>query len=99
MEIEMAGFDRQRKMQRDAQLKQHRRDLEEARRNMLSEQNKYVTQKNKDTMMGASLEEVKAWDTRKRLLDQNKDLEMGIKVGYDMESIAIDAKTNLQAQT
>jgi hypothetical protein len=50
-------------------------------------------------MMGASLEEVKAWDTRKRLLDQNKDLEMGIKVGYDMESIAIDAKTNLQAQT
>jgi hypothetical protein len=100
MEIEMAGFDRERKMQREAQLKQHRRDLEEARRSMLSEQNKYVTQKNKDTLMGASLEEAKgAWDTRKRLLDQNKDLEMGIKVGYDMESIAIDAKTNLQAQT
>jgi hypothetical protein len=50
--------------------------------------------------MGASLEEAKSvWDTRKRLLDQNKDLEMGIRVGYDMESIAIDAKTNLQAQT
>ena len=66
---------------------------------MLSEQSKYVAQKNKDAVMGASLEEVKAWDTRKRLLDQNKDLEMGIRVGYDMESIAIDAKTNLQVQT
>ncbi len=95
MEIELAGFDRERKMQRESKLKQHRRDLEEVRRQVLSEQNKYLTQKNKDAVMGATLEEVKAWDTRQRLLQQNKDLEMGIKVGYDMESIAIDAKTNL----
>ena len=49
--------------------------------------------------MGASLDEVRAWDTRQKLIHQNKELEMGIRVGYDMESIAIDAKTNLQGQT
>jgi hypothetical protein len=37
MEIELAGFDRERKLQRDAKLKQHRRDLEEVRRQVLSE--------------------------------------------------------------
>ncbi len=54
-----------------------------------------MQQKNKDTLMGASLEEIRAWDTRQKLINQNKELEMGIRVGYDMESIAIDAKTNL----
>ena len=56
--------------------------------------------------MGAQLEEAKtstgsggAWETRQRLIQQNRDLENGLRVGYDMESIAIDAKTNLQAQT
>jgi t-SNARE complex subunit (syntaxin) len=50
--------------------------------------------------MGAQLEEAKnggAWETRQRLIQQNRDLENGLRVGYDMESIAIDAKTNLQA--
>ena len=37
MEIELAGFDRERKVSRETKLKQHRRDLEEVKRNYASE--------------------------------------------------------------
>ena len=56
--------------------------------------------------MGANLEEAvlvlnywplkKAWEGRQRLIEQNQQLDNAAKVGYDMESIAIDVKTNLQ---
>ena len=58
MEIELAGFDRWSRQQREAKLKQYRRDLDEVRGQVNSEQTKYIQQKNKETMMGANLEEV-----------------------------------------
>ena len=39
---------------------------------MLQEQNRYVLQKTKETAMGASLEELKAWDHRQKLIQQNE---------------------------
>ena len=48
--------------------------------------------------MGARIEDVKAWDTKQRLIRQNGDLEMATRVGYDMEGIAVDIKTNLEGQ-
>ena len=49
--------------------------------------------------MGARIEDVKAWDTTKQqLIRQNGDLEMATRVGYDMEGIAVDIKTNLEGQ-
>lgn len=41
----------------------------------------------------------KAWEGRQKLLDQNLQLENATKVGYDMEQIAVDIKTNLNGQT
>jgi t-SNARE complex subunit (syntaxin) len=48
--------------------------------------------------MGARIEDMKAWDTKQRLIRQNGDLEMATRVGYDMEGIAVDIKTNLEGQ-
>ena len=44
-------------MTREVKLKQYREDLEEAKRGFLKYQDRYIQAKNKDTMMGANLEE------------------------------------------
>jgi hypothetical protein len=68
MEIELSGFDRERRLQRESKLKQHRRDLDEVRRGFHFESSKYVLQKTKETAMGANLEEMRAWDHRQHLI-------------------------------
>ena len=49
--------------------------------------------------MGAQLEEVKTQEGKQRLLSQNAQLDGALQVGYDMEQIAVDVKTNMQGQT
>ena len=51
------GFDGGKRMQHEQKLKTFRSDLEEAKRSFLKVQDRYIVQKNKETMMGANLEE------------------------------------------
>ncbi len=54
----MLGFDTDKRLQRENKLRQYRQDLEEAKRQFFKIQEKYITSKNKETIMGANLEEV-----------------------------------------
>jgi hypothetical protein len=58
MEQEMLGFDSDMRLQRENKLRQYRQDLEEAKRQFFKIQEKYIASKNKETIMGANLEEV-----------------------------------------
>mmetsp|Transcript_27004 Transcript_27004/g.20210 ORF Transcript_27004/g.20210 Transcript_27004/m.20210 type:complete len:108 (+) Transcript_27004:311-634(+) len=49
--------------------------------------------------MGANLEEAKHYEARQRLIEQNRQLDQAVKVGYDMENIAIGSKVELQRQS
>ena len=53
MEIEIAGFDRERRTQHEATIRQHRRDLEDVKRQINSEQQRHIQLKNRETLMGA----------------------------------------------
>lgn len=70
MEIEVAGIttDKVKRLQYEQKVRQYKRDLDEAKHTINLETGKYANQKSKETMMGANLEEVKAWDTRQRLI-------------------------------
>ena len=57
MEQELMGFDNERRLQREHKVRQYRQDLEEAKRAFFKIQDKYIASKNKDTIMGANLEE------------------------------------------
>lgn len=54
----MQGFDKERRMQRDTKLRQYKQDLEEVKRAFYKAQDKYIASKNKETIMGANLDEV-----------------------------------------
>eukprot|EP00347_Sterkiella_histriomuscorum_P012813 403367129 len=99
MEQELIGFEANKKLQYEQRIKTYKNDLDEARRTFLKLQDRYIVQKNKETMMGAHLEEAKVWEGRQKLLQQNQQLDSAAKVGYDMEAIAVDIRTNLQGQS
>lgn len=44
-------------MQREIKIREYRSDLDEAKRGFLKFQDRYIQAKNRDTLMGANLEE------------------------------------------
>lgn len=57
MELELIGFTQDQKMQREIKIREYRSDLDEAKRGFLKFQDRYIQAKNRDTLMGANLEE------------------------------------------
>ncbi|CDW81501.1 vesicle transport v-snare protein vti1 [Stylonychia lemnae] len=76
MDQELFSIDGNLRVQFEQKIKTYKNDLDEAKRVFFKYQDRYIVQKNKETMM-----------------------DNGIKVGYDMENIAVDIKTNLKAQS
>ena len=88
------------------QVRRYKNDYEEAKRRFAKCEDKYLHQKNRETLMGASIDEGKQNDRHREALlatgqliqSQNDRLDDARRVGLEVDNIASDIKLNLHSQ-
>ena len=104
MEIELAVLNSQTKTELQPRVRKYRSDFDSVRRQFLHLQQNYMQQRDKETLMGAQLDELgsnnnnKLLDHHNMIMQQNIALEGAIKVGYETGVVAVGIEQDLGDQ-
>ena len=105
MEVELAVLNAQTKAELQPRVRKYRSDFDNTRRQFMKIQDKYIQQKDRETLMGAQMEDPSGSAHSSKLLGhqdvvmkQNAALEGAIRTGYEAGSVAIDIERNLGDQ-
>jgi hypothetical protein len=104
MEIELAVLNNQAKGELQPRVRKYRSDFDNVRRQFMKSLQNYTQKMNRETLMGAQLDEINI-EKNGRLLNhqdmvsrQNAALEGAIRVGYEAGAVAGDIERDLRDQ-
>eukprot|EP01022_Parablepharisma_sp_SALTPOND_P034800 TRINITY_DN9305_c0_g1_i1.p4 TRINITY_DN9305_c0_g1~~TRINITY_DN9305_c0_g1_i1.p4 ORF type:complete len:176 (+),score=28.42 TRINITY_DN9305_c0_g1_i1:2121-2648(+) len=104
MEVELAVLNAQTKAELQPRVRKYRADYDNVRRQFMRLQEKYIQQKDKETLMGAQMEDPtgvhhnKLLNHQDMVMKQNFALEGAIRTGYEAGSVALDIERDLRDQ-